>query len=143
MTRKRCHRRITLPMPPRGLRPKLDRSQLLDLSLVHLQNLDALARGGANSGTLWECVAGALTWSRVAQLLQVGEPEMAEQLHMLDGVVQRFQRTGRIGLSGPEYQLARLGVEVMDELARITDLATAQAAANWSEARIAAMVGNV
>jgi hypothetical protein len=137
--RKHTTRKVWAPLPPRGLRPKLDRSQLLDLSLVHLQNLDALARGGANSGTLWECVAGALTWSRVAQLLQVGEAEMAEQLHMLEAVLARYKRTGRLGLSGPEYQVARLGVEVMDELARITDLATAQAAANWSEARIGQM----
>jgi hypothetical protein len=54
--RKRCHRRVTIPMPPRGLRPRLDRSQLTDLALAHVANLDALARGQANVTTLWHAV---------------------------------------------------------------------------------------
>lgn len=138
--RKRCHRRPIVPMPPRGLRPKLDRGQLLDLSLVHLENLDAIARGGATSATLWDAVAAAYTWSRVAELLDIGLDEMAEQLHMLEAVVQRFKRTGRIGFAGLEYQTARRGVDVMDELARIVDQPTASAAADWSEARINALL---
>jgi len=140
MTRKRCHRRITIPMPPRGLRPKLDRSQLQDLALVHIAHLDALATGQADTTTLWHAVEAAFTWSRAAQLTGAGEAEMAQQLHMLEGVLARYQRTGRIGLSGPEYQLARQGVEVMDELAHIVDLADAIAAAAWSEARVDALL---
>jgi hypothetical protein len=48
----------------------------------------------------------------------IGLHEMAAQLAMLESVVQRYKRTGRIGLSGPEYQLAKDGVDIMDELAR-------------------------
>jgi hypothetical protein len=129
--------RACLPLPPRGLRPKLDRSQLTDLALVHVAHLDALAHGQADSTTLYHAVAAAYTWSRVAELMGVGEAEMAEQLLMLESVLQRFKRTGRAGLSGPEYQTARRGVDVMDELARITDLPTAVAAAAWSEGRMA------
>ena len=134
--RKRCHRRITIPLPPRGLRPMLDRSQLTDLALAHVANLDALSRGGANATTLWHAVEAAFTWSRVAELLGVGVDEMAEQLAMLESVVQRYKRTGRVGLSGPEYQLARRGVDVMDELAAMADVPTAIVAAAWSEGRI-------
>jgi hypothetical protein len=136
LTRKRCRRQVTIPMPPRGLRPKLDRSQLQDLALAHIANLDALATGKADSTTLWHAVEAAFTWSRAAQLTGAGEAEMAQQLHMLEGVLARYQRTGKVGLSGPEYQLAKQGVEVMDELARLVDLADAIAAAAWSEARI-------
>ena len=134
--RKRCHRRITIPLPPRGLRPKLDRGQLTDLALAHLANLDALARGGATTTTLWHAVEAAYTWSRVAELLQVGQDEMTEQLLMLEAVLARYKRTGKIGLSGPEYVLAKKGVEVMDELAATVDTQTAIAAAAWSEGRI-------
>ena len=140
MTRKRCYRRATIPMPPRGLRPKLDRGQLTDLALAHIANLDALARGGANSTTLWHAVEAAFTWSRVAQLLDVGEAEMAEQLAMLERVLLRYQRTGKIGFSGPEYQLGKDGVAVMDELAAMVDTPTAVAACAWSEARVDALV---
>jgi hypothetical protein len=134
--RKRRHRRITIPLPPRGLRPMLDRSQLTDLALAHVANLDALARGQADTTTLWHVVEAAFTWSRAAQLLRTGEAEMAQQLAMLEGVVERYKRTGRIGLSGPEYQLAKAGVDIMDELARLVDVPTAVAAAAWSEARV-------
>ncbi len=137
--RKRCHRRVIVPMAPRGLRPKLDRSQLQDLALVHLANLDAIAKGQADGATLWDAVAAAFTWSRAAQLMDIGQPEMAAQLHMLERVLERYQRTGRVGFAGPEYQLAKDGVEVMDELARLVDLPTAIAAAAWSEARIDAI----
>ena len=136
MTRKRRRRQVIVPMPPRGLRPKLDRSQLRDLALVHIANLDALATGQANATTLWHAVEAAFTWSRSAQLTGAGEAEMAQQLAMLEGVIERYKRTGRIGLSGPEYQLAKQGVQVMDELARIVDLADAIAAAAWSEAQV-------
>jgi hypothetical protein len=150
VTRKRRHRRITIPLPPRGLRPMLDRSQLTDLGLAHLANLDALAHGQADATTLWHAVEAAYTWSRVAQLLRhlglagaqllhTGEAEMAQQLAMLEHVIQRYKRTGRIGLSGPEYQLAKAGVDIMDELARLVDLPTAVAAAAWSEARLDAI----
>lgn len=136
MTRKRCHRRVTIPLPPRGLRPRLDRSQLTDLALAHVANLDALARGQANATTLWHAVEAAYTWSRAAELMGIGLHEMAAQLAMLESVVQRYKRTGRIGLSGPEYQLAKDGVDIMDELARLVDVPTAVAAAAWSEAQI-------
>ena len=138
--RKRCHRRVTRPMPPRGLRPKLDRSQLRDLALAHVVNLDAIARGQADATTMWHAVEAAYTWSRVAQLMQLGEPEMAAQLHMLESVVERYKRTGKVGFSGAEYQTAKDGVSLMDELAALVDVPTAVAAAAWSEARIDAIL---
>ena len=139
MARKRCHRRVTIPLPPRGLRPRLDGGQLRDLALAHIVNLDAIAHGQADSTTLWHAVEAAFTWSRVAQLLGVGEAEMLQQLTMLEGVLARYQRTGKVGFSGAEYQLAKGGVDIMDELARLTDLPTAVAAVAWSEARIDAL----
>lgn len=135
--RKHCRRRITIPLPPKGLRPKLDKSQLTDLALVHVSTLDALALGKADIDTLYSAVAAAYTWSRCAQLMGIGEQEMAEQLYVLESVVERYKRTGKVGLSGPEYQIARRGVNIMDELAEITDLPTAVAAAAWSEGRMA------
>jgi hypothetical protein len=139
MTRKRCHRRVIVPLPPRGLRPKLDRGQLRDLALAHIANLDAIARGQADATTLWHAVEAAFTWSRVAQLLDIGQDEMAAQLHMLEAVLARYRRTGRVGFAGPEYQRAKDGVDVMDELARLVDLPTALAAVAWSEARVNAL----
>lgn len=142
MTRKHCHRRPVVPLPPRGLRPKLTADQLRDLGLAHLVNLDTLAKGEADESTLWQWVGGCLTWSRVAELLKVGEAEMKAQLELVAAVVERYGRTGRAVFTGPEYQLAKLGVGYMDDLAAIVDRPTAIAAADWSEARCSQWAGS-
>ncbi len=134
MSRKTCRRRILPALPPRGLRPTLSRQQLRDLALAHITNLDDIATGRATADVMWQMAGGVLTWSRVAQCLHVHEAEMAEQLDMLDRVINRFVSTGRVGFSGTDYQLAKRGVTVMDELAILVDKPTAMAAASWSEA---------
>lgn len=136
MSRKRCQRRIVLPVPPRGLRPRLNASQVRDLGLAHSVNLDAIARGEADEAILWQWVGGILTWSRVADLLQAGVPEMQAQLELAHRVIERYGHTGRVGFSGPDYQAARAGVLVMDLLAEQVDKPTAIAAAEWSERRV-------
>lgn len=136
-------RRIWVPLPPRGLRPKLDRQQQTDLALAHMVNLDAVVSGQADESLMWQLVEAVHTWSRVADLLGVGQDEMRAQLELVTRVVERFGRTGRVGFAGVEYQAAKLGVEVMDELAAIVDKPTALAAVAWSESRVNAISGKV
>ena len=136
MTRKHTRRRVIVPLPPRGLRPKLGSDQLRDLAICHLQHLDAIACGDATVDTLWQVMAAALTWSKVAELLGAGVPEITEQLQLCTSLVERFERTGRVAFNGPEYQRAKAGVDVMDALAEATDRHTAVIAAEWSEARV-------
>lgn len=128
-----------LPPALRCFAPKLDAAQQRDLALVHIQHLDAFTRGEATEGTLWDWMGGVLTWSRVAELTQRAADDMAQQLALCLAVHQRYQRTGRLGLTGPEYQLAKHGVELMDALAAFVDRPTAVAAVDWSEARINAL----
>lgn len=136
MSRKRCNRRRVIPMPPPGLRPKLDRLQVRDLSMAHHINLDAIAHGTADEALLWQVFGGTLTWWKAAQLSGKGVPEMNEQLALVESLLERYGRTGRIVYTGPELQLARDGVAVMDQLAELVDRAVAIAAADWSEARV-------
>lgn len=89
---------------------------------------------------LWQFVGGVLTWSKVAELLEVGVPEMTEQLHLAHRLIQRYGRTGRVLFDGPDLQLARTGVEVMDALAEECDQLSAIAAAEWAENRLNALV---
>lgn len=134
--RKHCRRKVIEPKPPRGLRPMLLPSTQRTLEIYHLQNLDAIARGQATNDTLWEWAGGVLTWARVAEVLGVGLAEMNEQLELATAVLDRFRATGRIGFTGPQYQLAKTGVMVMDQLACQVDQAAAEAAAAWSQAQI-------
>lgn len=120
----------------RGLRPKLDRAQLVDTGLVHAATLDAIATGEATASVLRDYVANVLTWSKAAELLECGAPEMIEQLDLATRLVERFGRTGRVAFTGPDYQLAKDGLQVMDQLALLVDRPTAISAAGWSEARI-------
>jgi hypothetical protein len=136
--RKRT-RRQPQPSVPRWLRPRLASDQVRDLELVHLVNLDAIARGEGTEELLWQVVGGTLTWSRVAERLGRGVPEMREQLDLVTRLVQRYGRTGRVAFTGPDYQLAKAGVDVMNQLAQIVDRPTAMEAAAWSEARVNAM----
>jgi hypothetical protein len=136
MSRKRCRRRIVTPLPPPGLRPRLASGQVRDLGLVHIETLDAIAGGTAGEQQLWDFVGAALTWSRAAEFSGLGVDEMAEQLELAKRLVERFKRTGRVLFDGPDYQLAKTGQLVMDELARRVDRPAAIAAADWSEAEI-------
>lgn len=122
--------------PPRGLRPKLAVDQVRDLGICHLQNLDAVASGQATEANLWQIAGAALTWSKVAELLQVGEPEMRQQLELASALIERYGRTGKVLFTGLEYQLAKDGVQVMDQLAEIVDRPTAVIAAEWSEHKV-------
>lgn len=124
---------------PRGLRPKLDRSQVTSLGLAHTTNHELIRTGQADEEVLWQWVGGMLTWYRAAMLLGLGEPEMRAQLALAESVLQRYGRTGRIGFSGPELQASAEGVLVMDALASAIDQATAAQAADWSEAVVEQM----
>ncbi len=121
---------------PRGLRPKLAPNQLTGLGIAHAYNLDDLATGKADEALLIDWVGAVLMWSRVSESIGLGLDEMAEQHGLVVAVIERYKRYGHIGFSGVEYQLAKRGRQVMDELARHTDRASAVAAALWSEAML-------
>lgn len=69
----------------------------------------------------------------------VGEAEMTAQLELALSLIERYRRTGRVAFSGPEYQRAKAGVAIMDELAEIVDHPRAVIAAEWSERRLQAI----
>lgn len=140
MSRKRCDRRLVIPLPPRGMRPMMTREVVNTLAIAHLTNLDEIARGRATEQTLWDMAGAAFTWSRVAGLIGAGVTEMLPQLELATRVVDRYARTGRIVFTGVEYQVAKLGVQVMDTLAEMVDVDTARIAAAWSEARLNKLV---
>jgi hypothetical protein len=115
-----------------GTPRRLDRQQVLHLALCHQVNFGLISRGEAGATELWEYVAGVLTWHRVAQLSGPGEPEMARQLEAAARLVDRYGRTGRVLWDGPDLQLAREGIDVMDQLAELVTLDHAMAASDWA-----------
>jgi hypothetical protein len=123
-------------MPPRALRPRMDAERVRALGLVHIANLDLMAKGQAGAEVLLQVMGGTLTWHRVAQVLGRGEAEMVDQLELMNAVFERFRAHGRVLFTGLEYQRAKHGVDVQDALAELVDEHTAVEAATWSEAQV-------
>jgi hypothetical protein len=126
-----------------GLRPKLSQEELRQISLCHVINLDAIATGQAKPSMLWDYFGSVLLWSRVAQVLQVGVPEICVQLELCERLVERYGRTELVRFDGPDYQLAKTGVEVMDQLANLVDPYTAAEASVWSTREISAIAAGI
>lgn len=136
MSRKRCHRRVRPALPPKGLRLRLTSAQIRDLDTTHLQTFDDIANGRGTEASLQQWAGAVGTWLHVARMQEIGVPEMLQQAAVLKSLTDRFHKTGRVVFSGPEHQLARVGVAVMNQLAEITDRATAQLAAGLAEAAL-------
>lgn len=117
---------------PQWLRPRLQRAQVLDLAIVHVTNVDEISSGKATEQTLWDMATCVLTWSRVAEVLDVGVPEIEPQLHLVASLIERYGRTGVVSFEGAEYELAKFGIVVMDLLAQAVDATTAERAVAWA-----------
>ena len=113
--------------------PRLTEQQQQGLSLVHVVNLDAIARGQADVRMMFDFVGGVLTWWRAAELAGLGVDELQPQYDLAMRLVERYRRTGRVRFDGPDYQLAKEGLALMDALASSVPQATAAEAAEWSE----------
>lgn len=122
---------------PRGLRPRMAADQVRDLAITHWSNIDLIARGLADERTLFDVLGSTFTWGHVAAELGCEVDLMTEVTHMATAIVHRYGRTGRVGFTGPEYQLAKLAAQAMDRLAAQVDHATAIVAAEISERRLA------
>jgi hypothetical protein len=137
-------------LPPPGLRPKLDKSQQLDLAVNHWTAVDAIAKGGANIDTLVQYIGGVTTWTFVASALRARNEtpdtiarhaQMMEAFGTVTPLLDRYRRTGRVGFSGTEYQSAKAACETMDQLAAIVDKDVASAAADQSEDFVNKLLG--
>lgn len=143
--KKQTRRRTVVPLPPPGLRPKLTRDTAQKLSINHWTVLDTIAHGGADEGAMWQYMGGALTWLYVAEEMARRHPtpdfrqaraEMDAQARVAASLAERFERTGRVGFSGTEYQTAKTACAVMDNLAEIVDWPTADICATRAQMQI-------
>lgn len=137
---QRKARRAQPALPPRGLRPRYSAADVQRMQLAHTGNLDGIATGVASETVIWDEVTNALTWTYVSNALGVHQAAMERQLQLVTRLMDRYSRTGRVRYDGPDYQQAKTGVLVMDELATLTDVITAEQALTWAQAEMAAMV---
>lgn len=124
---------------PLDLIEHLPAGDVVSLHIAHIDTLLQITSGTGTAQTLWDWVSNVLTWSRAADLIGAGQDEMGFQLRLCLDLIARWKRTGRVGFDGPGFVLAKRGVDVMDELARVVSVHVAREAAHWSEEQLARM----
>jgi hypothetical protein len=124
---------------PRDLIERLPTGDITSLHIAHIDTLLQMAGPHATAQTLWDWTSNVLTWSRAAELMGLDEAAMGFQLRLCADLVERWKRTGRVGFDGPGFVLAKHGVDVMDEIARMVPVHVAREAALWSEEQLARM----
>jgi hypothetical protein len=124
---------------PLDLVQRLPAGEVLSLEIAHVDTLNQIAHGAGTAQTLWDWTANCLTWSRAADLAGLGQDEMGFQLQLCLDLIARWKRTGRVAFDGPGYQLAKHGIDVMDELARQVTVHVFRDAVAWSNEQLARM----
>lgn len=141
MPRQRLTRDQLLQRAQRAFPVRMGRAQLVDVGLAHIDTLNDIATGRGTFASLRDWASNVLTWWRAAELMGLGQDEMQLQRDAAARLVERYERTGRVAFDGPDYQLAKRGVEVMDELARQVPRAIALDAVAWSTAMLIELYG--
>ncbi len=125
---------------PKFWRPKISSAQVLDSRIVHNDLVQRLATGTATAGDCWDWMETGFTYTQMMRMLaedgvQFTDEAMgalALQLDTYELICARLHRTGRVGLTGPELQIARQAAAVMDELIGMDRHGIAERAARWS-----------
>lgn len=142
MPRPRLTRDQLLAKAQRAFPVRMGSGQLVDVALAHIDTLNDIATGNGTYASLRDWVSNVLTWHHAAEAMSLGLDEMAEQLQGCLRLIDRYARTGRVAFDGPDYQLAKHGVDIMDELARQVPRAVALDAVAWSTLKLLELCGS-
>ncbi|WP_313237867.1 hypothetical protein [Delftia acidovorans] len=142
---KRHHQHRAPAQLPKFWRPKLAPTTKLSAKVAHHDLVHRLETGTATVADLWDWIETGFTYSQMFRLLwEDGEPltpeaeaAIAAQLNTYPAVCQRLKKTKRVGLSGPELQIARQAAQVFDGLIDLDRNGIAVAAVQWSEKQMA------
>lgn len=126
---------------PKFWRAKLAPTTKLSAKVAHHDLVQRLETGTATVADLWDWIETGFTYSQMFRLLhEDGErftdeaiKSVDDQLNTYPAVCQRLKKTKRVGLSGPELQIARQAAQVFDGLIDLDRNGIAVAAVQWSD----------
>lgn len=129
---------------PKFWRPKTTPGQQLTCKVIHWDLIEHITHGTATRTELWDWMETGFTYSQLMRLLAQDGTEFTpeaiaavqEQIDSHDAIAQRFQRTGRVGFTGPELLTARAAAEVFTDLIALDRNGYAEQAAIWSTAHM-------
>lgn len=136
-------KRAALAMPaalPKFWRPKTAPDVQLTCKIIHWDLIELITQGKATRAELWDWMETGFTYSQLMRLLAQDGTEFTpeaiaavqEQIDSYEAIAQRYQRTGRVGFTGPELLIARAAAEVFTDLIALDRNGYAQQAAMWS-----------
>ena len=100
---------------PKYWQPKQPASVQLTCQVIHHDKIEDFRLGRATVELMWDWVADHLTYAEMVRLLKAEHFEVsdeaaeaiAEEGTIIDEVIDRYIRTGRVGFSGPQLLIAR------------------------------------
>lgn len=148
---KRHHQHRAPAQLPKFWRPKLAPATKLDAKLAHHDLVHRLETGTASVADGWDWMETGFTYSQMMRMLhEDGErftdeaiKAVDDQLNTYPAVCQRLKQTRRVGLSGPELQIARQAALVFDSLIDLDRNGIAVAAVQWSEQQMRLIRGSL
>lgn len=140
MIRHHMRQPVNTSRLPKFWRPKLAPERIQTCQIVHRDLVTRFTDGTATRDDLWDWMETGFTYSQMMRLLHEdgerftdeAEACLARQLAIYPDVSARYRRTGRVGLSGPELQIAKDAADVMDALIAMDRHSIAERAALWS-----------
>lgn len=137
-------KRAALAALPKFWQPKITPGQQLTCQVIHWDLIEQITHGTATRTELWDWMETGFTYSQLMRMLAQDGTEFTpeaiaavqEQIDSYDAIAQRFQRTGRVGFTGPELLTARAAAEVFSDLIKLDRNGYAKQAAIWSTAHM-------
>jgi len=125
---------------PKWFRPKATPEQQSTCKVIHWDMIANFTAGRATKEHLLEWISNALTYSKMMELMaedgilftDEAFQVLADQLLIINPVVDRYRATGRAGFNGTELQIARAAAYVMDDVIELDRHGIADRAARWS-----------
>lgn len=129
---------------PKWFRVKLAPAEQVRCKFAHINLIERFTNGSATKQDMLDWICNALTYARMVQLLADDGQELsacdqqvfAEQVLVIDALVDRYRLHGRVGFSGPELEIARTAAGLMDQVIELDRHGIAAAAGAWAVAQM-------
>lgn len=136
---------------PKFWRAKTPEAVVRDTQIVHHDLITRFESGTATAADLWDWMETGFTYMNMVNLyVQDGVQFTDEAIAALraqgecyETICARMERTGKVGLSGPELLIARAAAGVMDELIAMDRHGIALRAAQESSAQMTRILKKV
>lgn len=99
----------------------LIKCQQLDICILYIDMLNEIVIGCVMLNIMWDWVSNVLIWLYVVEVLQLYVVEMEEQMQVVLCFIVCYQCMYLVWFDGVDYQLVKVGVQIMDDFVVYVD----------------------